>query len=149
MGLAALGGISEGRMRNLLNPRFKSRGGRVGYKKAIEWLSQGRQRATFVPSRWRRQDGAEPLPPAEPDYLFVPVSMRRQRFKPDSLDENGLYLVGRSREAWEFDDYWEALDALKAMRRPAWRQRGEDGRWGVVDGARWVRVARSAFLKNT
>ncbi|MFC2970189.1 hypothetical protein [Acidimangrovimonas pyrenivorans] len=145
--MATLGGVSEGRVRNLLagsEPTLE-RGphGGVSAMSALAWLQK---RQDFLASIWMEQEGsdiAETTRHIDPErMIFVPVARDGSTFHP-GLRRGGSYQIGAKGEEQHFDGFDEALAALNAMPIPRWRRPNEHGNWGIVSGVAWQRVERS------
>lgn len=145
--MAILGGITEGRVRNLLSgensPLERGPKGGIVAMSAAAWLQK---KKGFLPSIW----GEEELPPddstAGPEIapermIFVPVARDGSMFTPD-LMRNGAYRIGEKGAEEDLASYDEALSRLNAMPVPRWRRPNEKGLWGIVSGVSWQRIEK-------
>jgi hypothetical protein len=141
--LAHFGGISEGRIRNLMsgeNRVFTAKDGKVPAADALKWLSG---RPTFWNSIWREQSlplytHDEPTSPLE-QAAFVPVARDGSMFHP-ALRRGSSFTIGRKGAEVQINDFHEALKQLQQSPTPYWRRPNESGNWGTVAGIRWERV---------
>lgn len=143
VGLAALGDVSVGRMRNLMAGRgreLKPWKGRVRPEEAREWL---RRRGRLYPIAPPAQaPGAEvDGPPDRVHPLFIPVSASGRFFLPDAAID-GTFVVGLGADRREFASYEDAVAALQEMASPVWQRLDARGQRTAARGARWVRVPR-------
>ncbi|WP_210528509.1 hypothetical protein [Rubellimicrobium arenae] len=146
--LAVLGGVSEGRVRNLLSgsegPLERGPEGGIVAMSALTWLQK---RKDFLNSIWAEDEpveteDSEPAGPIEPDRItFVPVARDGSIFNPD-LIRGGVYQIGAKGEEQTFSNFTDALAALNAMPVPRWRRPNDKGHWGIVSGVAWQRVER-------
>ena len=146
--LAILGGVSQGRMRNMLSGKtavFHSENGMVPAHEALGWLQK---KDTFFPSIWRDEridwspgDASEP---ELEDPLFVPEARDGSVFHP-GLTRRGQYTVGSKGEEVRYENFDEALQALTRMPIPRWRQpgKGTAPSWSLVTGLSWKRTTMS------
>jgi hypothetical protein len=140
--LAEFGGVSEGRIRNLMSgPKraFASEDGLVPAREALTWLSE---REEYWNSIWREQrmpryetDQTAPLTQA----VFVPVARDGSIFHP-GLSRGTGYTIGEKGDEMQVADFNDALMQLQRMRVPHWRRPNDVGNWGIVSGVRWVRI---------
>lgn len=142
--MAILGGVSEGRLRNLMSGADAAleRGptGGIVAASALAWLMK---RKEFYHSIWNEPE-AEPEdePPApQGELIFVPVARDGSTFHPGLL-RAGQFQIGAKGEEQHFDSFEEALAALNAMAIPRWRRPNEQGNWGIVSGVNWTRIER-------
>ncbi len=143
--LAVFGGVSEGRIRNLLTSGesclVRKSGQAVTASSAKEWLAG---RKEFFPSIWDAPEGEKPEP-QDMDFsgevLFVPVASDGSTFHP-RLARNGKYTVGAKGEEVQFGQFQDALSALQKMSTPRWRRPNTQGNWGIVSGKDWKRLER-------
>lgn len=149
--LAVLGGVSEGRLRNILSSGdgvLEKAGGKVTAQSAAAWL---KGRKEFFASIWRQPDDAAPEPPASGDFedevVFVPVAADGSFFHP-GLARGGKFAVGAKGEMLEVSGFDEALDLLQKMATPRWRRPNEAGNWGIVTGRSWKRISRSELMRE-
>ena len=141
--LAHFGGISEGRIRNLMsgeNRVFPAKDGKIPATEALKWLSG---RPAFWNSIWREQSlplyaHNEPTTPLK-QAAFVPVARDGSIFHP-GLRRGSSYTIGRKGTEIQINDFHEALRQLQQMPTPYWRRPNESGHWGIVAGVRWDRV---------
>lgn len=139
--LAYFGGISEGRVRNLMsgeNRTFASKDGKIPAQQALMWLSG---RHEFWNSIWREQ--SLPQYAREPDEplkraVFLPVARDGSVFDP-TLRRGSSYTIGRKGDEFQVQDFDEALAHLQRMPVPYWRRPNASGNWGSVAGVRWER----------
>lgn len=145
--LAILGGISEGRVRNMMSGggrAFENTGGRVSAASAFTWLQE---RPTFFNSIWQQPDDAARETPgtdALEDVVFVPVAADATIFHP-GLVRSGKYTIGAKGDEVQCATFEEALGALQKMATPRWRRPNEAGNWGIVSGRDWKRIERRAL----
>lgn len=144
--LALLGGVSLGRMRNMISGKsavFHAENGRIPAHEALEWLHD---RDAFYPSIWRT---ARPKPDtnwdevAQPieDPIFVPETRDGMVFHP-GLVRNNHYTVGAKGDEVRIEKFEEALAYLCQMPTPRWRQpgKGKSPSWSLVTGVSWKRM---------
>jgi hypothetical protein len=125
--LAALGGVTTGRMRNLMTGRktgLRSTEGRVPPGKAKAWLAGQK---SFFPSRW------------DDKMVVVPFAKDGTPYSPDFADR-GRFVVGRGTERRTCSDFDEALAALRLLREPVWWLRTPEESWVMSRGVRWALV---------
>lgn len=149
--MAIFGGITEGRVRNLLSEdgNLLERGpnGGVVAMSASVWLKKKKE---FLPSIWQEEDDVDneddrmgSAKPVEAErMIFVPVSRDGSMFTPD-LMRNGAFRIGEKGEEQDIESYEEALAALNSMPIPRWRRPNEKGIWGIVSGVAWQRVEKN------
>jgi len=143
--LAELGGVSEGRIRNMMagaKRTFSSDEGRIPAQEALAWLGK---RDEFWNSVWREQHLPQygvrrSAPLREP--RFVPVARDGSAFHP-GLQRGSGYTIGEKGEEAQIFDYNEALVLLQRMPTPYWRRPNSVGNWGIVAGVRWDRLDTS------
>lgn len=145
--MSVLGGITEGRVRNLLSDAHSllERGANGGIKamSAAAWLQK---KKGFLASIWHEADTtAEPQDAGEtvaPEHMiFVPVARDGSMFTPDLL-RNGGYRIGAKGAEEDVADFSTALARLNAMPVPRWRRPNENGVWGIVSGVAWQRIEK-------
>lgn len=145
--MAVLGGITEGRVRNLLSDAnsLLERGPNGGIKamSAAAWLQK---KKGFLASIWHEADAtAEPQDEGEtvaPErVIFVPVARDGSMFTPDLL-RNGVYRIGAKDAEEDVADFSTALARLNAMPVPRWRRPNKKGLWGIVSGVAWQRIEK-------
>lgn len=143
--LAAFGGVSEGRVRNMMagsNRQFSNEDGRIPANEALAWLAT---RAEFWNSIWREQrlpGYAAKNRPALERPVFVPVARDGTVFHPGLRRGTG-YMIGEKGSEIQAADFETALAQLQAMPAPYWRRPNPQGNWGIVRGVRWVRLDES------
>jgi hypothetical protein len=143
--LAEFGGVTEGRIRNLMSgPKraFSSVDGRIPAHEALAWLSG---RPEFWNSIWRDQSlpqyGVKRRPPLK-QVVFVPVARDGSPFHP-GLKRGGGYTIGEKGEESQVAEFDAALVELHRMPVPYWRRPNTNGNWGIVAGVRWARLDAS------
>lgn len=143
--LAIFGGISEGRVRNMMSGAkrtFSNDEGKIPAAEALAWLAG---RPEFWNSIWREQRlpryGVRHRPPLDAP-VFVPVARDGSVFHP-GLHRGGGFTIGPKGDEIQVDDLEEALHQLQCMPTPYWRRPNEAGTWGLVGGVRWQRLDRS------
>jgi hypothetical protein len=143
--LAEFGGVSEGRIRNMMSGTkrtFSAEDGRIPALEALAWLNG---RKEFWNSIWREQQlpqyGTKRRPPLE-RAVFVPVARDGSMFHP-GLRRGAGYTVGEKGSETQIADFDEALAALQRMPTPYWRRPNSSGNWGIVSGVRWERLDTS------
>ncbi|WP_288959613.1 hypothetical protein [uncultured Sulfitobacter sp.] len=145
--MAVLGGITEGRVRNLLSDANSKleRGANGGIKamSAAAWLQK---KKGFLPSIWHEADKSvepqnEGAAVAPERIIFVPVARDGSMFTPDLL-RNGVYRIGAKGAEEDVTDFSSALARLNAMPVPRWRRPNENGLWGIVSGVTWQRIEK-------
>ena len=142
--LAQFGGISEGRMRNMMGGANRAftpdETKKIPAHEAVAWLVA---RESFWNSIWREQR----LPryaqsrSGLTDPVFVPVARDGSVFHPGLL-RGGSYTIGEKGDERHLADWREALVELQRLPVPAWRRPNEAGTWGLVTGIRWERLDR-------
>jgi hypothetical protein len=140
--LAEFGGVSEGRVRNMMSGAkriFTAQDGRIPAVDALAWLNTRKE--DFWTSIWREQPlpqyGDRQRPPLE-KALFVPVARDGSAFHP-GLRRGGRYTIGPKGQEVQIADFAEALAALHRMPVPYWRRPNPQGNWGIVSGVTWDR----------
>ena len=138
--LAAFGGVSEGRIRNLMSDgTFKSEDGRIPAHQALGWLTQ---RKEFWNSVWREQSvsrfGHRERPPLD-EPVFVPVARDGSFFHP-LLKRGAGYTIGEKGAETQIATFDAAIRELQQMPIPYWRRPNSAGHWGIVAGIRWERI---------
>lgn len=146
--LAILGGVTEGRIRNILSSGeggLEKIGQRVTATSAAAWL---KGRKEFFASIWQQPDDEAPEVPS-PDFsdevVFVPVAADGSHFHP-GLARNGMFRIGSKDEERAYDTFEEALAALQKMATPRWRRPNDAGNWGIVSGRDWKRIERRQLM---
>lgn len=146
--LAVFGGVTEGRIRNILSSGeggLEKVGQRVTAVSAAAWL---KGRKEFFASIWQQPDEAVPEA-ASPDFadevVFVPVAADGSHFHP-GLARGGKFMIGAKGEEVSYPSFNEALSALQKMATPRWRRPNEAGNWGIVSGRDWKRIERRQLM---
>ena len=146
--LAVFGGVTEGRIRNILSSGdggLEKSGQRVTAASAAAWL---KGRKEFFASIWQQPDEAAPEAPS-PDFsdevVFVPVAADGSHFHP-GLARGGKFMIGAKGEEVQHSSFDEALTALQQMATPRWRRPNEAGNWGIVSGRDWKRIERRQLM---
>ncbi|MEY9387557.1 hypothetical protein ABIF93_005814 [Bradyrhizobium japonicum] len=139
--LAVFGGVSEGRIRNMMSGEkriFSPVEGKIHAQEALAWLSD---RPEFWNSIWREQ--ALPQYAAKHSPLeravFVPVARDDSTFHP-GLKRGAGYTIGAKGSEIQVVEFEEALGELQRMPIPYWRRPNAVGNWGTVSGVRWARL---------
>jgi hypothetical protein len=150
--MATLGGITEGRVRNLLSDTESTlergpKGGIVAMS-AASWLQK---KNGFIASIWQQEEQPEAATDEGHDIpvskmIFVPVARDGSMFTPD-LVRNNAYRVGAKGEEVDISSFSEALVRLNSMPVPRWRRPNENGLWGIVSGVAWQRIEKKGGLK--
>ncbi len=143
--LAKLGGVSWGRMRNMISGKdavFHAEGGMIPAHEALDWLAG---RDDFYPSIWRTarpiwDDIVHENVLQYEDPVFVPAARDGEVFHP-GLQRGGQYTVGPKGEEVRYERFEDALDALTRMTPPRWRRpgKGNSPSWSLVSGVEWKR----------
>ena len=143
--LAVFGGVSEGRIRNVLSSGesclVRKSGQAVTASSAKKWLAG---RKEFYQSIWDLPEGEKPEPKARNfsgEVLFVPVASDGSTFNPE-LERKGKYTVGAKGQEIQFDQFQDALNALQKMSTPRWRRPNAAGNWCIVSGRDWKRIEK-------
>jgi hypothetical protein len=134
LALGLLGGVTEGRIRNMMSGSeayFTSHNGRVPIGEALAWLSR---RAAYWPSIWGENEKEHAsddspkirTPRASDGTVFHPALRRRNGF---SLGPKGKEVV--------VETFGDAIRQLVAMREPRWRRPNSQGNWGIVKATGW------------
>jgi hypothetical protein len=135
--LAILGGVSEGRIRNLMSgssAEFNSSDGKIPVAQASAWL-QGR--SSFWPSIWGQPQQEE----NSMDMIKVPQASDGTVFHPGLRRRSG-YMIGEKGSELTMENYDAALLTLVEMSEPRWRRPNTQGNWGIVKGVTWVLMGR-------
>lgn len=142
--ISLLGGVSEGRIRNILSagdsPLERSVNG-VTAASAMDWL---KGRKEYFASIWQQPDEVSPEPPSADftgEVVFVPVAGDGSIFGPELL-RNGHFTVGGKGSEVQYDSFEAALTALHRMETPRWRRPNAAGNWGIVSGRDWKRIEK-------
>jgi hypothetical protein len=138
--LAEFGGVSEGRVRNMMSGsdrKFGNEGGRIPATDALAWL-QGRPE--FFDSIWNQNKDDEELPVISDgdDVFFLPVGRDGTPFHP-GLVRGGSYSIGIKGSEDHITSFSDALGQLQRMPLPSWRRPNEVGNWGIIRAAEWKR----------
>ena len=142
--LSLFGGVTEGRIRNILSSNdsgLEKVGQRVTAASAATWL---KGRKEFFASIWLQHDEVEPEAASNDfvdDVVFVPVAADGSFFHP-GLARGGKFMIGAKGEEVSHPTFEEALGALQKMATPRWRRPNDAGNWGIVSGRDWKRVER-------
>ncbi|EIE52915.1 hypothetical protein C357_01263 [Citreicella sp. 357] len=144
LSLSLLGGVTEGRVRNILSgsdsPLERSARG-VTAASAADWL---KGRKEYFASIWQKPDEVTPEPPSADftgEVIFVPVAGDGSTFGRE-LRRNGHYTVGAKGAEVQYDSFEAALKALHRMDTPRWRRPNSAGNWGIVSGRDWKRIEK-------
>jgi len=146
--LALFGGVTEGRIRNILSGSeggLEKVGQRVTAVSAAAWLNG---RKEYFASIWQQADEAPPETPSpdfSDDVVFVPVAADGSYFHP-GLVRSGKFRIGAKDEDVPYDTFDEALSALQKMATPRWRRPNDAGNWGIVSGRDWKRIERRQLM---
>ena len=140
--LAEFGGVSEGRIRNMMSGakhELPSKDGRIPAQDALAWLSG---RPEFWNSIWRKQSlpqyGVKKRPPLNRP-VFVPVARDGSAFHP-GLHRGSGYTIGEKGTEQQIPEFADALSELQRASVPYWRRPNSQGNWGTVSGVRWERL---------
>lgn len=148
LSLALFGGVTEGRIRNILSSNdseLEKIGQRVTATSAAVWL---KGRKEFFGSIWQQPDEVAPETPNtdfSDDVVFVPVAADSTFFHP-GLARGGKFMIGAKGEETQYASFEDALTALQKMAIPRWRRPNEVGNWGIVSGRDWKRVERRQLM---
>ena len=148
--LSIFGGISEGRIRNILSSGescLVKAGQGVTATSAAEWL---KGRKEYYPSIWKQPDDVTPVIPSidfADEVVFVPVATDNSYFHP-GLARNGQFTIGAKGGEVQYGTYAEALAELQKMATPRWRRPNSAGNWGIVSGRDWKRVERGKLSET-
>ncbi|WP_421998075.1 hypothetical protein [Roseovarius confluentis] len=145
--MALLGGVTEGRIRNILSdpnsPLERGPGGAIKAMSAARWLQK---KKGFLTSVWHAEETSvhtsdEGVSIAPEKVIFVPVARDGSMFTPD-LIRNGAYRIGAKGEEEDINDFAAALTRLNSMPVPRWRRPNEQNHWGIVSGVAWQRIEK-------
>jgi hypothetical protein len=142
--LAILGGVTEGRIRNILSSGeggLEKVGQSVTAVSAMAWL---KGRKEFFASIWQQPDEVVPEVSSADftdDVVFVPVATDGSVFHP-GLARGGKFTIGAKGEEVPHAIFEDALAALHKMATPRWRRPNNAGNWGIVSGRDWKRIER-------
>ena len=149
--LAILGGLSEGRLRNMMSGssrEIENSGGKVPAAAALAWLHG---RPAFFDSIWQRKEsegeaGPEDVEesPITGEIVFVPMARDGTLFHP-GLARGGHYTIGAKGGEERVESFAEALQRLQRMPVPRWRRPNAEGNWGIVQGTHWTRLDAGAL----
>lgn len=146
--LALFGGLTEGRIRNILSKGdsgLAKVGQRVTAVSAAMWL---KGRKEFVTSIWQQPDETAPETQTQDfadEVIFVPVAADGSFFHP-GLARSGKFMVGAKGDEVPYPSFDDALSALHKMATPRWRRPNEAGNWGIVSGRDWRRIERRQLM---
>jgi hypothetical protein len=135
--LALLGGVSEGRVRNLMSgnsAQLTSIGGKIPVEEARSWLNS---RPEYWPSIWRGDEHVQ----LNAEQITVPRASDGTIFHPALRRRNG-YTIGKKGVESTFEDFDDALNALSAMPEARWRRPNQQGNWGIVRAKEWISILR-------
>lgn len=147
LSLSILGGLSEGRIRNMMsgNKReFENTGGQISALSALGWL---KSRSAFFPSIWHEHEKMEENTDFEllSDVVFVPKASDGSFFSPD-LIRSGKYTIGAKGCEEKIGSYDEALHMLQKMGVEArWRRPNSADNWGIVKVDKWIPIDRASL----
>ena len=142
--LALFGGVTEGRIRNILSSNdsgLEKVGQRVTAASAAAWL---KGRKEYFASIWQQFDEIVPEAASTDfadDVVFVPEAADGSFFHP-GLARGGKFTIGAKGEEASHPTFDDALGALQKMATPRWRRPNDAGNWGIVSGRDWKRVER-------
>jgi len=139
LGLALLGGITEGRIRNLMSgeaARLEASGGKIHFEQARQWLEG---RSAYWPSIWQ-DDEAD----VTADMIRTPRAADGTVFHPALRRRNG-FMIGAKGAEIVVETFELALAALHEMPVPRWRRPNAQGNWGIVKAAGWVEFTRKTL----
>ncbi|MEI4471083.1 hypothetical protein V8J39_07305 [Frigidibacter sp. MR17.24] len=137
--LAELGGISLGRMHNLMTGQgalFQPVDGAISVPQALAWLED---RSAWWPSIWMNEpDEASQVeidvPEAADGTIFAPCLKRRAGF-----------MIGPKGSEEVIPDYDDALARMRQMDKGRWRRPNAAGNWGIVSQVGTRRMTRAAL----
>jgi len=139
LALAILGGVSEGRVRNLTagaGAEIGSVGGKIPAVEAGRWL---KGRGAYWPSIWSNEQELEEE--SEMDTVRVPQASDGTVFHPGLRRRSG-YMVGEKGSELTIENYDKALKILEDMDVPRWRRPNSQGNWGIVKAVGWTAFSR-------
>lgn len=146
--LALFGGVTEGRIRNILSSGdggLEKVGQRVTAASAATWL---KGRKEFFSSIWQQREEfiteAASTDFAD-DVVFIPVAADETFFHP-GLARSGKFTIGAKGEEVSSPTFEGALVALQKMATPRWRRPNDAGNWGIVSGRNWKRIERRQLM---
>lgn len=137
--LADLGGVSLGRMQNLMTGQgalFQPVDGAIAVSQALAWLED---RSSWWPSIWMNEPDEASLveidvPEAADGTIFAPCLKRRAG-----------YMIGPKGSEEVIPDYDEALARMRQMDKGRWRRPNAAGNWGIVSQVGTRRMTRAAL----
>lgn len=137
--LADLGGVSLGRMHNLMTGQgalFQPVDGAIAVPQALAWLED---RSAWWPSIWMIEpDQASQVeidvPEAADGTIFAPCLKRRAGF-----------MIGPKGSEEVIPDYDDALARMRQMDKGRWRRPNAAGNWGIVSQTGTRRMTRAAL----
>lgn len=137
--LADLGGVSLGRMHNLMTGQgalFQPVDGAIAVPQALAWLED---RSAWWPSIWMNEpDEASQVeidvPEAADGTIFAPCLKRRAG-----------YMIGPKGSEEVIPDYDDALARMRQMDKGRWRRPNAAGNWGIVSQVGTRRMTRAAL----
>jgi hypothetical protein len=137
LGLALLGGVSEGRIKNLMfgaGALFNAVDGKISVPQAVGWLEG---RSGYWPSIWQEDETNM----TGEDFVTVPQASDSTVFHPGLRRRNG-YMVGAKGAEQVIENFDDALTFLAQEREPRWRRPNPEGNWGIVKGMSWITMSR-------
>lgn len=137
LGLALIGGASEGRIRNLMfgaGALFTAVNGRIPVSQALGWLDG---RSGYWPSIWNEDQ----VPANADEIVTVPKASDGTVFHP-ALRRRSGYMIGPKGSEEVVENYDVALARLAQMSEPRWRRPNSERNWGIVKGTTWVEMSR-------
>lgn len=146
--LAIFGGVTEGRIRNILSSgdgRLEKVNQFVTATSAAAWL---KGRKEFFASIWQQPDEVLPDAPSSDfsdNVVFVPVAADGSFFHP-GLARGGKFMIGAKGDEVPHATFEAALVALQKMATPRWRRPNDAGNWGIVSGRDWKRIERRQLM---
>ncbi len=134
--LSLLAGMSEQGVRNALQEKSAPEANRISRSglvtvpapAALEWL---RTRAGFRSEDVMDQDGSQLVPIDKRGYFFNAKCEQRAGYK-----------VGPKKDEHYYKNFDRALQELRKMEVPRFRRPNDSGRFGIVNGIRWVYKTR-------
>lgn len=135
--LADLGGVSLGRMHNLMTGQgavFKPVDGGIPVAEALAWLED---RSSWWPSIWMIEPDVASqveieVPEAADGTIFAPCLKRRAG-----------YMIGPKGSEEVIPDYDDALARMRQMDKGRWRRPNPSGNWGIVSQVGTRRMTRA------
>lgn len=137
--LADLGGVSLGRMHNLMTGQgalFQPVDGAIAVQPALAWLED---RSAWWPSIWMNEPDESSqveidVPEAADGTIFAPCLKRRAGF-----------MIGAKGSEEVIPDYDDALARMRQMDKGRWRRPNPAGNWGIVSQVGTRRMTRAAL----